>query len=454
MAVVATENPLAITELYEENGTYYVTVEGAGANQVTILVANGALNAIVSTESAMQNVTFLDQKASSDNSVTFAFKMRDASTMAGNAPAAVQNVFVNSTVTGATLISDEIHTTSEPAGLVLNPTKISYQAGEDFDATGTLNATYADTIFVKKNISFASATVDSTAFDKDHGGEYAISVTYAGKTASYNVNVAGPVSQPSITAPAGTTATISNSAPITWENGVGYTLPNVATVTREGGQARDEKVLAWNSGSETVLPNEAVASIDDLGVNQSIMFNKFTSSSGNDATLRLVNNSQGLRFASEIDIDTYKALTAAVAAGSVKITKVGTMIAPKSYFADQNNIKAADFLTVKAEKAILDIATNISAGTLNTTTGDYKFGGVMTGILAKNFNRDFAGIGYIQYQIIGDNTDYYVFANDVASIGNPAAIADTVLADESIADELTGDAKGWVESVAAANDQQ
>ncbi|MBQ8685676.1 MAG: hypothetical protein IJ514_05865 [Clostridia bacterium] len=120
------------------------------------------------------------------------------------------------------------------------------------------------------------------------------------------------------------------------------------------------------------------------------------------ASVRMIEDSKGLRFTTGIDADVYDSLQAD------PNVSFGTIIAPAEYLAEGEEMTHANL----AEEGLLDIpaATFITDETKVEVEGNVEFTGVITNIKDYNVNRAFRSRAYIKYDNGTDEAPSYYYA--------------------------------------------
>lgn len=210
--------------------------------------------------------------------------------------------------------------------------------------------------------------------------------------------------------------------PVTTDN---FYLPDANTLTRDG-----DKIVCYKDSQGNIATCGSLATKGETYDAITVNLNQLSG-----AQMRLNKTTSGIRFLSEIntaDINTFKD-------NSLKITELGTKIAPEEYFSDSTK-QDSDFLSV--------VATDFYEKNSETST----IAGSIIKIKDKNLNRNFIGQGYIKVKLPdGSNvTITAVLGNDQArSIYKISSLANQ-------STELSASAKeiivSYLDSVVIIND--
>ena len=179
---------------------------------------------------------------------------------------------------------------------------------------------------------------------------------------------------------------------------------------------------------------------------------------GEVATLN-TENSGGIRFATNINLEKYAALKAFCKQRRIKGVSVGTLIAPLDYVKEANEFstEALDLLGYKT--AYLDIKANSETfydGEKVLTDGyDEQFVASIMNIKLENRTRDFAAIGYIELTLIdGKSFIVYSYDNaDMALVEKYSANLVEVAEAELLKDTWTEEEREMIEDLANTNIQ-
>ena len=171
------------------------------------------------------------------------------------------------------------------------------------------------------------------------------------------------------------------------------------------------------------------------------------------ATVNL-ENSGGIRFATNINLEKYAALKAFCKKRGINVISLGTLIAPVDYVkeAGEFSTEALDLLDRKT--AYLDIKSNTEIfydGEKTLAEGyDEQFVASIMNIKLENRTRDFAAIGYVQLSLIGGKkfTVYSYDNADMALVEKYAANLAEVAEAELIKDTWTDDERAMIEDLA------
>ena len=323
------------------------------------------------------------------------------------------------------------------AATTVEITSVAYDAATEVytvEVTGT-GATAATILVVPKNelVNVTDATAATLIKYIDQSAVTANKATYTFKLkgaadGEYTVFA----SANDATAPAQKdfkVATFDAKKAVFLKDADAYVLPNEVKAANGA-----EKVLYWEQGGAVVTGS--VASTDGLAP-KAVLFDKKNTDAGREASLRLAEENQGIRFSTKFD----KATVDALAAAGV-IEEFGTMVAKLSTFDPDTEITGADFAAaLTASKKVIKIKTTNVA----RLDGDvYQYGGVITGLSEEaHYTADLVAIGYIQYKVGG--TSYYLFADDTAAVANAREIANSLTAEET--EGLLPAVEAWLNQV-------
>ncbi len=126
-------------------------------------------------------------------------------------------------------------------------------------------------------------------------------------------------------------------------------------------------------------------------------------------------NSGGLRFATNINLEKYAALKAFCASRRINGLSVGTLIAPLDYVKEAGEFSVLALSQLSHETPFLDVKANTEIfydGEKTVAEGyDEWFVASLMNVKLGNRNRDFAAIGYIQLTLLGGNK-FYIYSYD------------------------------------------
>ena len=165
-------------------------------------------------------------------------------------------------------------------------------------------------------------------------------------------------------------------------------------------------------------------------------------------------NSGGIRFATNINLEKYAALKAFCKQRRIKSIAVGTLIAPVEYVkkAGEFSTTALDFLGYKTPYLNIEANTEIFYGGEGTVAEGYdkQFVASIVNIKLENRTRDFAAIGYIRLSLLdGEFFTIYSYDNtDMDLVQKYSANLAEVAEKELVKDTWTEDERAMIEDLA------
>ncbi len=162
----------------------------------------------------------------------------------------------------------------------------------------------------------------------------------------------------------------------------------------------------------------------------------FTPNMEKGAAVRLVTNSQGIRFQSTISEATISFIDSIKDTGTE--VSFGTVIAPLDYVNQASDFTMAelDKISVNGAKYVNIAATDAGKVVEN---GNVTFNAALVNLNSYNHTRDFAARAYISFVIDGETVIYYCAYNETDNVRNMAEIAQEALDDlKNAKDEANG----------------
>ena len=177
---------------------------------------------------------------------------------------------------------------------------------------------------------------------------------------------------------------------------------------------------------------------------------------GEEATLN-IENSGGIRFATNINLEKYAALKAFCKQRRIKGVSVGTLIAPLDYVKEAGEFSTMALSFLDHKTPYLDIKANSEDfydGEKTLLEGyDEQFVASIMNIKLDNRDRDFAAIGYIQLTLLsGEYFTIYSYDNtNMALVEKYSANMAEVAERELLKDTWTEDERAMIEDLANTN---
>ena len=141
------------------------------------------------------------------------------------------------------------------------------------------------------------------------------------------------------------------------------------------------------------------------------------------ASIRLNENSNGIRFETNISVADVAEVQAWVESGALKSVSFGTMIVPADYLKGEATIESLRL----AGKVADCVSTGFYEKASDETT--YRFWGSLVDIQAFNYTRSFIGVGYVCVTDAEDNVTYYYVNYDLSNARSMYSVAKAAYTD-------------------------